>query len=104
MDQKGSENTVAEHLSRLEEEGRPRDGLQINDSFPDEQLLFLSANGMSWFVDVANFHMSGIISCDISPNLMKNFKGDNLDFYWDELYFFKICTDGVICRYVPKEE
>ncbi|XP_070057219.1 uncharacterized protein [Nicotiana tomentosiformis] len=42
QDKKGSENQMADHLSRLEEEGRPYDGLEINDSFPDEQLLALS--------------------------------------------------------------
>ncbi|XP_070020615.1 uncharacterized protein [Nicotiana sylvestris] len=35
QDRKGSENQVADHLSRLKEEGRPHDGLEINDSFPD---------------------------------------------------------------------
>ncbi|XP_070025039.1 uncharacterized protein [Nicotiana sylvestris] len=34
QDQKGSENQVADHLSRLEEEERPHDGLEINYSFP----------------------------------------------------------------------
>ncbi|XP_070057381.1 uncharacterized protein [Nicotiana tomentosiformis] len=42
QDKKGSENEVADHLSRLEENGRPHDDLEINDSFPDEQLLELS--------------------------------------------------------------
>lgn len=42
VDRKGCENQVADHFSLLEEEGRPRDGLEINDSFPDEQLLSLS--------------------------------------------------------------
>ena len=46
VDRKGSENQVADHLSRLKEEGRPRDGLEINDSFPNEQLLSVSVNGM----------------------------------------------------------
>ncbi|XP_070035132.1 uncharacterized protein [Nicotiana tomentosiformis] len=42
QDLKGSEDQVADHLSRLEEEGRPHDGLKINDSFPDDQLLDIS--------------------------------------------------------------
>ncbi|XP_070003421.1 uncharacterized protein [Nicotiana sylvestris] len=33
QDRKSSKNQVADHLSRLEEEGRPYDGLEINDSF-----------------------------------------------------------------------
>ncbi|XP_070036258.1 uncharacterized protein [Nicotiana tomentosiformis] len=39
---KGSENQVADHFSRLVEKGWPHDGLEINDSFPDEQLLAIS--------------------------------------------------------------
>ncbi|XP_070052162.1 uncharacterized protein [Nicotiana tomentosiformis] len=31
QDHKGSENQVVDHLSRLQEEGRPHDGLEIND-------------------------------------------------------------------------
>ncbi|XP_070042917.1 uncharacterized protein [Nicotiana tomentosiformis] len=51
QDKKGSKNQVADHLSRLEEEGRPHDGLEINDYFPDEQLLALSMKEVSWFAD-----------------------------------------------------
>ncbi|XP_070013665.1 uncharacterized protein [Nicotiana sylvestris] len=42
QDNNGSENQVADHLSHLEEEGRPHDGLEINDYFPNEQLLAFS--------------------------------------------------------------
>ncbi|XP_070035175.1 uncharacterized protein [Nicotiana tomentosiformis] len=46
---------MADHLSLLEEEGRPHDGLEINDSFPDEQLLVISMTKMPWFPDLANY-------------------------------------------------
>ncbi|XP_070011073.1 uncharacterized protein [Nicotiana sylvestris] len=46
---------MADHLSHLEEEGRPNDGLEINDSFLDEQLLFMSLTRMPWFADVAKY-------------------------------------------------
>ncbi|XP_070006487.1 uncharacterized protein [Nicotiana sylvestris] len=42
QDRKGSKNQVVDHLSHLEEERRPHDGFEINDSFPDEQLLAIS--------------------------------------------------------------
>ncbi|XP_070050156.1 uncharacterized protein [Nicotiana tomentosiformis] len=44
QDRKGSKNQVADHFSRLKDEGRPHDGLEINDSFPDEQLLTVLMN------------------------------------------------------------
>jgi len=95
---------VADHLSRLEKEGRPHDGLEINDSFPDEQLLSVSLNGMPWFADVANFLVTGIVPSELSSNQRKKLKRDSLDYYWDEPYLFKICNDGVIRRCVPEEE
>ncbi|XP_070050044.1 uncharacterized protein [Nicotiana tomentosiformis] len=100
---KGSDNQVADHLSRLEEEGRPHNGLKINDSFPNEQLLSVSLNGMLWFADVANFLVTGIIPSELSFNQRKKLKRDNLDYYWDEPFFIKICNDGVIRRCVPEE-
>ncbi|XP_070029708.1 uncharacterized protein [Nicotiana sylvestris] len=104
VDWKGCENQVEDHLSRLEEEGRPRDGLEINDSFPHEQLLSVSVNSIHWFVDVANFLMTGIVPCELSSNQRKKLKRDSLDYYWDEPYLLKICSNGVIRRCVPKEE
>nr|XP_016493968.1 PREDICTED: uncharacterized protein LOC107813241 [Nicotiana tabacum] len=66
VDRKGSENQVADHLSRLEEEGRPLDGLEINDAFPDEQLLSVSMLDMPWFADIANYLVTGVV-----PELIK---------------------------------
>ncbi|XP_070046160.1 uncharacterized protein [Nicotiana tomentosiformis] len=102
--EKGSENQVADHLSRLEEEGRPHDGLEINDLFSDEQLLSVSVNGIPWFADVANFLVTGIVPNELLSNQRKKLKRDCLDYYWDEPYLFKICNDGVIRRCVPEEE
>ncbi|XP_070010928.1 uncharacterized protein [Nicotiana sylvestris] len=104
QDGNGSENQVADDLSRLEEEGRPHDGLEINDSFPDEQLLAISMTGMLWFADLANYLVSGIILNEFSSNQRKKLKRDCVDYYWDEPYLFRICTDGVIQKCVPKEE
>ncbi|XP_075099175.1 uncharacterized protein LOC142176034 [Nicotiana tabacum] len=104
VDRKESENHVADHLSHLEEEGRPSDGLKINDSFPDEQLLSVSMNSMPWFADVANFHVTGIVPCELSSNQRKKLKRDILDCYWDKPYLFKICNDGMIQICVPEEE
>ncbi|XP_070047367.1 uncharacterized protein [Nicotiana tomentosiformis] len=95
IDRKGSDNQVADHLSPLEEEGRPHDGLEINDSFPDEQILFVSLNGMPWFTDVANFLVTGIVPSELSSNQRKKLKWDSLDYFWDKPYLFKMCNDGV---------
>ena len=56
-DKKGSENLVADHLSRLHISGT-RD---ISDSFPDEHLLALSSHD-PWFAHIITFLVTGSIS------------------------------------------
>ncbi|XP_070048197.1 uncharacterized protein [Nicotiana tomentosiformis] len=104
QDRKGTENQVANHLSHLEEEARTHDGLEINDSFPDEQLLSILMKEVPWFAYLANSIVCGIIPDEFSSNKRKKLKRDSQDYYWDETYLFRICTDGVIRRCVPKEE
>ena len=55
-DKKGSENVVADHLSRLE----PNDDMEkniepIRELCPDEMLFTMRIINTPWFVDIANF-------------------------------------------------
>ncbi|XP_060216833.1 uncharacterized protein LOC132644264 [Lycium barbarum] len=72
-DRKGCENQVADHLSRLEEGGRPLDGLEINESFLDEQVMAGSHDMIPWYADFANFHASDIMPVDLSFHQKKKF-------------------------------
>ncbi|XP_075097937.1 uncharacterized protein LOC142175254 [Nicotiana tabacum] len=74
QDNKGNENQVVDHLSRLDEEGRQYDGLEFNDCFLDEQLLALSMKEVQWFTDLENFLMTGIIPDEFSSNQRKKIK------------------------------
>ncbi|XP_070009737.1 uncharacterized protein [Nicotiana sylvestris] len=85
QDQKGSENQVADHLSHLEKEKRLHDGLEINDSFPDEQILDISMKDGPCFVDLENYLVSGIIPIEFSSNQRKKLTRDYQDYYLDEL-------------------
>ena len=49
-DKKGSENSVADHLSRLHVPG----GEDIGDTFPDEHLLAISSHA-PWCAHIVNF-------------------------------------------------
>ena len=70
QDKKGSENKVVDHLSRLETpETVQKHHLQIDDTFPDEQILSLSHDETPpWFSDIANYllpvllHMTSLIN------------------------------------------
>ena len=52
-DKKGTENLVADHLSRLE---GPSKEIHINDDFPNEQLLAIEDKKLvPWFADFLNY-------------------------------------------------
>jgi len=58
-DKKGSENVVADHLSRLVNEDVTSKEAEIRDKFPDESLF--SIVGRPWLADMANFKAAGVI-------------------------------------------
>ena len=63
-DKKGTENLVANHLSRLE---GPRDEVQVNDDFLDEQLLVIGdTKNVPWFADYVNYLVAKVIPPDFS--------------------------------------
>ena len=58
-DKKGTENLVADHLSRLE---GPSKEIQINDDFPDEQLLAIEdKEPVPWFAHFANYLVARVL-------------------------------------------
>ena len=58
-DKKGTENLVADHLSRLE---RASDEVQVNDDFPDEQLLAIKdKRAIPWFIDYVNYLVAKVV-------------------------------------------
>ncbi|XP_075109195.1 uncharacterized protein LOC142180986 [Nicotiana tabacum] len=84
-DRKGTENQVVDHLSRLEEAGRQKKDLEINDAFPDEHILALSNTFAPWYADISNF-----LECR--------------HYYWEEPFLFRNCADNIIRRCVPEDE
>ena len=74
-DNKGSENMVADHLSRLEtSENMHKKQVQIDDTFLDEQILALSHAEISpWFADLANYLATDIIPSKLTFQQNKRF-------------------------------
>ena len=57
-------NLVVDHLSRLE---GPRDEVQVNDDFPDEQLLIIGGTKtVPWFVAYVKCLVVKVIPPDFS--------------------------------------
>ena len=54
QNEKGDENVVADHLSRLEVESSA-DSLPILETFPDDQLKSISHLTVPWYADIMNY-------------------------------------------------
>ena len=105
-DRKGTENQVADHLSRLEDESMRElgDKTDIDDTFPDELILAYSKDLIPWFADFANYLASDIISSDMSFHQRKNFMYDVKKFFWMNHTYIEAVADGLIRRCVPEVE
>ena len=58
-DKKGTDNLVADHLSRLE---GASDEVQVNDDFPDERLLAIKdKRSVPWFADYVNYLVAKVV-------------------------------------------
>ncbi|XP_050160376.1 uncharacterized protein LOC126633887 [Malus sylvestris] len=102
-DKKGSDNVVADHLSRLNENHGVAQPLPLNESFPDEQLLVVQEKE-PWYADFVNYLACGVMRNDISFQERKKFLAMVKHYVWDEPYLFKYCPDQIIRRCVPESE
>ena len=57
---KGSDNVIADHLSRLEMIAGKEKGTELAENFPDEQLFFLSVQ-TPWYADIVNYLACGVV-------------------------------------------
>jgi hypothetical protein len=70
-DKKGTENLVADHLSRLVNIKVTEREQELLDEFPDEKLLKVQER--PWFADLANYKASGVIPDDFNWHQKKRF-------------------------------
>ena len=100
-DKRGVENVVADHLSRLVCD-ESFESIPINDTFPDEQLFNISKS--PWFADIANFLVTGQIPKHWNSQDKRKFLTEVKNFYWDDPYLFKYCSDQIFRKCVPDHE
>ncbi|XP_070057101.1 uncharacterized protein [Nicotiana tomentosiformis] len=103
-DRKGTNNQVADHLSRLEGAEKRMKVEDITETFPDEQLLAVIMEETPWYADIANYLASSIVPYELSSIQKKIFFRDCRAYYWDEPILFKICVDNMIRRCIPEKD
>ncbi|XP_034212709.1 uncharacterized protein LOC117625210 [Prunus dulcis] len=102
-DKKGSENVVADHLSRLVHvSNEEEDSLPLRESFPDEQLFSIyalnSLNPLPWFADIVNYLCTNELPTGLSTFQRDKLRKQARYYFWDDPYLFKHCPDQVIRR------
>lgn len=99
-DKRGTENRVADHLSRLV---HVEDELRLQETFPDEQLF--SANvTLPWYANMVNYLVTNMFPPGLSKAQRDKIKSDAKYYVWDDPYLWKHCADQVIRRCVPENE
>nr|GEV09330.1 hypothetical protein [Tanacetum cinerariifolium] len=96
-DRKGTENVVADHLSRIENE-EISDESEVDDNFPRETLMEINTGNEPWFTDFANYLVGDIIPKGMMYQQKNRFFSDLKHYFWEEPYLFEVCSDGMIRR------
>ncbi|KAJ0886463.1 putative nucleotidyltransferase, Ribonuclease H [Helianthus annuus] len=99
-DKKGSENVVADHLSRLSVEDSSRE--EINETFPDEQILKVGI--LPWYANIVNYLVTGDLPAHWDRRKRLHFLSQIKYYTLEEPDLFKICPDQVVRRCIPDEE
>jgi len=103
-DQKGCENQVANHLSRLEARANVEHKVDIDDSFPDEWVFAISLKHTPWYANFANYIVCGLMPNELTFCQQKRFLFDVRKYFWDEPYLFRECAYHIFRRCVSEEE
>ncbi|KAL0378807.1 UNVERIFIED_CONTAM: hypothetical protein Sradi_3186200 [Sesamum radiatum] len=84
-DRKGSENLVADHLSRLV---REEDDTPICDSFPGER-LFKMQGMVPWYSVIVNYLVARALPPDLSRAQIDKVKSEAKYYVWDDPYLWR---------------
>ncbi|RDX67970.1 hypothetical protein CR513_53098, partial [Mucuna pruriens] len=91
-DKKGVENSVADHLSRIERESEP---MPIRDEFPDEHLLHIKAS-TPWFADICNYVATSQFPPEASRLYKEKLQSDAKYYIWDDPTFGDYAATKII--------
>jgi hypothetical protein len=97
-DKKGSENSVTDHLSRLQFEESTE--LPIKNYMRDDTLLKVSTTD-PWYANIINYIVAGHIPPGADKKMIIQ---DSKLHLWEDLYLYRVCADGLLRRCVPAFE
>ena len=103
-DKKGAENTVADHLSRINVEDDSTG--PIADDLPGDQLMQVThfRKDLPWYADVVNYLVCKVTPPEMNSQQKKMLIRESKQYYRDEPYLYKDCSDGVVRRCIREEE
>nr|GEV82757.1 coiled-coil domain-containing protein 97 [Tanacetum cinerariifolium] len=100
---KGTDNVVADHLSRIEND-ETSDDSEVDDNFPGETLIEINTKDEPLFAYFANYLFNDIIPKRITYQQKNKFFSDLKHYFWEEPFLFKVCSDGMIRRCISGPE
>ncbi|GJU36348.1 reverse transcriptase domain-containing protein [Tanacetum coccineum] len=100
-DRKGTENVVADHLSRIEN-NESSDDNEVYNNFPGETLMEINTKDEPWFADFANYLVGDIIPKGMTYQQKNKFFYDLKHYFWEEPYLFKFEYILIAVYYVSK--
>ena len=100
-DKKGSDNVIADHLSRLEKTAEKEKETKIEENFPDEQLFLLSVQ-IPWYADIVNYLACGVMPLKFKYQQRRKLRTDSGFYIWDDSLLFRRGADMIIRRCVPE--
>ena len=102
-DKKGSDNVIADHLSRLERIAETEKGTEIEEIFPDEQLFMLSVQ-TPWYANIVNYLACGAMHFEFSYQQRRKLRIDCILYIWDDPLLYRRGENMIIRRCVPETE
>ena len=102
-DKKGSDNVIADNLSRVEKTTVKGKGTELAENFPDEQLFQLSFQ-LPWYANIVNFLACGVMTLEFSYQQRKKLRTDIRFYIWDDPLLFKRGADMITRRCVIESE
>jgi hypothetical protein len=101
-DKNGSENVVADHLSRLLHEDEEEE-LPLSENFPNKQLFVVKVQ-LPWYANIVNYIIAKVFPPAMSSQERKRLISISRYYHWDDPYLFKFCPNQIIGRCVSEEE